>query len=45
LQGRGGRLAFCNVSAHEAEIMAATGLTRFWPIHSSRQEAIAAVAA
>ncbi len=45
VQARGGRLALCNVSAHEAEIMEVAGLTCFWPIHPSRQEALAAVAA
>jgi anti-anti-sigma factor len=45
VRARGGRMAFCNVSAHEAEIMEVTGLTRFWPVHPSREEALAAVAA
>jgi anti-anti-sigma factor len=42
--GRGGRMAFCNVSAHEAEIMTATGLAKFWPVHPSREDALAGVA-
>jgi anti-anti-sigma factor len=42
---RGGRMAFCNVPAHEAEIMEATGLSRLWTIHPSLEDAIAAVAA
>jgi anti-anti-sigma factor len=41
----GGRMAFCNVSAREAEIMEAMRLIRFWPIHPSREDALAAVAA
>ncbi len=45
VRARGGRLALCHVSAHESEIMEVAGLTCFWPIHPSRQEALAAVAA
>jgi anti-anti-sigma factor len=45
VRARGGRMAFCNVSAHEAEIMEVTGLARFWPIHPSREEALAAMTA
>jgi hypothetical protein len=29
LEDRGGRMAFCNVPAHEAEVREATGLTMF----------------
>jgi anti-anti-sigma factor len=40
---RGGRMAFCNVSDHEKEILRATHLDRLWPICHSRCEACAAV--
>jgi hypothetical protein len=40
---RGGRMAFCNVSDHEREIMRVTRLDGLWPICPSRQEAIKAV--
>src|SRR5579885_2811895 len=33
VRARGGRMVFCNVSPHEAEIMEVTGLARFWPLH------------
>jgi anti-anti-sigma factor len=41
--GRHGRLAFCNVSAHETEILRVTRLDRLWPVCLSRDEAVAAV--
>ena len=41
---RGGRMAFCNVSTHEREILKATKLDDLWPICGSRAEAIAEVA-
>jgi anti-anti-sigma factor len=40
---RNGRMAFCNVSDHEKEILQITNLDRTWPICSSRAEALAAV--
>jgi stage II sporulation protein AA (anti-sigma F factor antagonist) len=40
---RGGRMAFCNVSKHEREILRVTKLDHSWPIHSSRAEALQAV--
>ena len=40
---RNGRMAFCNVSAHEKEILQATRLDHVWPICSSRREALEAV--
>jgi anti-anti-sigma factor len=40
---QGGRMAFCNVSAHEREILQVTQLDRLWPICPSRAEALAAV--
>jgi stage II sporulation protein AA (anti-sigma F factor antagonist) len=45
VRARGGRLALCNVSAHESEIMEVAGLTSFWPIYPSQEDALAAVAA
>jgi anti-anti-sigma factor len=42
-QKRNGRLALCNVSAHERDILAVTGLIGFWRICSSREEAMNAV--
>ena len=40
---RNGRMAFCNVSAHEKEILQITSLDHLWPICSSRSEALEAV--
>ena len=40
---RNGRMAFCNVSDHELEILKVTRLDEFWPICTSRPEALAAV--
>ncbi len=40
---RGGRMAFCNVSAHEKDILQVTHLDRLWPICPSRAEALEAV--
>jgi anti-anti-sigma factor len=37
---RGGRMAFCNISAHEKEILEITMLHRLWPICASRKEAL-----
>jgi stage II sporulation protein AA (anti-sigma F factor antagonist) len=45
VRARGGRMAFCNVPPHEADIMEATGLSRLWTVHPSREEALAVVAA
>jgi anti-anti-sigma factor len=45
VRARGGRMALCRVSPHEKEILAVTRLAGFWSVHSSREEAIAAVAA
>jgi anti-anti-sigma factor len=42
-RGQNGRMAFCNVSAHEKEILQVTKLDHLWPICSSRIEALAAV--
>jgi anti-anti-sigma factor len=38
-----GRMAFCNVSDHEKEILQITDLDQLWPICSSRIEALKAV--
>jgi anti-anti-sigma factor len=40
---RNGRLAFCNVSPHEREILRVAGLDGLWPICASRPEALEAV--
>jgi anti-anti-sigma factor len=40
---RGGRMAFCNVSEHEKEVLAVTRLDSLWPICQTRQEALKAV--
>jgi anti-anti-sigma factor len=37
---QGGRMAFCNVSKHELEILAVTHLDRLWPIFATRKEAL-----
>ena len=39
----GGRMAFCNVSQHEREILGVTRLDGLWPVCQSRDEALAAV--
>jgi anti-anti-sigma factor len=40
---RNGRMAFCNVSADEKEVLQITNLDQLWPIRSSRSEALVAV--
>jgi anti-anti-sigma factor len=40
VRGRRGRMALCNVSPHEADILAETGLGQIWPIHASREAAL-----
>ena len=40
---RNGRMAFCNVSDHENEILQITKLDHLWPICSSRSEALETV--
>jgi anti-anti-sigma factor len=40
---RNGRMAFCNVSDHEKEILQVTTLDHSWPICSSRSEALQSV--
>lgn len=43
LRQQGGRMAFCNVSPHEREILEATQLDTLWSICDSREDALAAV--
>jgi anti-anti-sigma factor len=43
VRGRNGRMAFCNVSAHEKGILQVTKLDHLWPVCSSRTEALEAV--
>lgn len=43
VRSQNGRMAFCNVSEHEKEILQITSLDRLWPICSSRVEALEAV--
>jgi anti-anti-sigma factor len=38
-----GRMAFCNVSAHEKELLQIMNLDRLWSICTTRAEALAAV--
>jgi anti-anti-sigma factor len=40
---RGGRMAFCNLSAHEEEVLHVTNLDHLWPVCPSRAEALEAV--
>jgi anti-anti-sigma factor len=43
VSGRGGRMAFCNLSAHEREVLRVTRLDSLWPICGSREEALKVV--
>ena len=43
VRDRNGRMAFCCLSEHEREILAATRLDKLWSICSSREEALKAV--
>jgi stage II sporulation protein AA (anti-sigma F factor antagonist) len=40
---RGGRMALCNLSAHEQDIVEVTGTDVLWTVYPSREEAVAAV--
>ena len=40
---RGGRVALCNVSAHEKEIFNVTRLDEYWLAYASREQAVEAV--
>jgi anti-anti-sigma factor len=39
----GGKMAFCNVSAHEREILDVTRLNTLWPLCGSLEDALATV--
>jgi hypothetical protein len=41
--GQNGRMAFCNVSDAEKEVLGITRLDRLWPVCPSRAEALEAV--
>jgi anti-anti-sigma factor len=43
VRGREGRMAFCNVSDHEKEILEVASLDSLWPICPSREAALEAV--
>jgi anti-anti-sigma regulatory factor len=43
VRDRGGRMAFCNVSEHEREILETTNLDWLCPLCVSRQDALRAV--
>jgi anti-anti-sigma factor len=43
IRGRNGRMAFCNVSNHEKEILKITKLDHLWAICTSRAEALKTV--
>jgi anti-anti-sigma factor len=40
ISARQGKMAFCNVSEHEMDILRLTRLDKLWPICSSREEAL-----
>jgi anti-anti-sigma factor len=40
---RHGRMALCNLSEHQREILQVTKLDRLWPVHANRAEALRAV--
>ena len=43
VRGRDGHMAFCNLSAHEREILVVCRLDSLWSLHPSRAEALKAV--
>jgi anti-anti-sigma factor len=43
VRGQDGRMALCNVSDHEKEVLRVMKLDGLWPVCSSRAEALAAV--
>jgi stage II sporulation protein AA (anti-sigma F factor antagonist) len=45
VRGRGGRMALCNVSALEKDILKVTRLAGLWPSYPSREVAITAMTA
>ncbi|MHB0959944.1 MAG: STAS domain-containing protein [Pirellulaceae bacterium] len=40
VQSMDGKMAFCNVSAHEQEILRLTRLDTLWPIYGTREDAL-----
>ena len=40
MRANGGQMAFCNVSAHELEILELTKLDTLWGLYGSRDEAL-----
>lgn len=44
MRDRGGKMALCNVSTNELEILDVVGLGGLWPVYPSREEAVEAVA-
>jgi anti-sigma B factor antagonist len=45
VESRGGRMALCGLSEHGREILEVARLGQLWPVFSTRQEALRAVAA
>jgi anti-anti-sigma factor len=43
VKSSGGKMVFCNVSAHEREVLELTNLTSLWPIYETREDAINAI--
>lgn len=43
ISSRDGRMAFCNLSEHEKEILTVTKLDNLWPICTSKAEALKTV--
>ena len=40
VKSQGGKMAFCEVSEHEREILDLTNLSSLWPIYQTREDAI-----
>ena len=40
IKSRSGKMVFCNVSAHEREVLVLTNLSSLWPVCDSRDDAI-----
>jgi len=45
ISSHGGRMALCNLSDHEREVLTVTRLETLWPIYRTRAEAVKAVSA
>ena len=43
VKSRSGKMAFCNVSEHEMEVLILTHLNTLWPVCKTRQDALATV--